>query len=111
MHLHRKLMIFMMLFATIAAPSIDMAKISHTVNKLLRFLDTNTDVILDNNNFSSQYLPNDFFIELGEKMLVSAKLPTDSLASIKLISQKKLCCTFNTKALASQFISACKIFS
>ena len=49
------------------------------------------------------------FIELVEKMLVSAKLPTDSLASIKLISQNKLCCTFNTKALASQFISARKI--
>ena len=47
-------------YATIVAPSIDIAKISHAVNKLSRSLDTNTDVILDNNNFSSKYLPNDF---------------------------------------------------
>ena len=58
------------------------------MNKLSRSLDTNNDVILDNNNFSSKSLPKDFFIELGAKMLVSAKLPTDSLASIKLIYQK-----------------------
>ena len=49
------------------------------MNKLSRSLDTNTDVILDNNNFSSKSLTNNFFIEVGEK--------TDSLASIKLISQ------------------------
>ena len=37
------------MYATVAAPTIDMAKISYTVNKLSRSLDTNNDVILDNN--------------------------------------------------------------